>query len=689
MKKQNFVLFGLVFITFIFSIEIVSVASVQTYNSPYCGPSGGSVSWACGAWPTNTPPTIPEKGATVTDPDSGNKVLRLTQGGDFGENTKIAFKVFDGGWKNAWNADNTKILVFPWASSGPTKNESGYWIGFDPNNFSLTGTSDTVPTKLRDVEWDKNNPNLLVGLVDGIAKSYDVSSKTYATLFDPSTSGWGGSAWIASWGGTAVCIAQGPQDSGFMLTCKDWQSGVIKVINLHAQTINGQPFDVIMGGSKVNLPSSLGNHTISLSPDGQWLAIDTHGNTGCNAPGAPKNYQSTSLFINLVNDTGYEWNLACGSTHWAYGFNNVMIQSSSPTWSKLGAYQKDACTYDSRGIAKRNTDDTADSSFEILQPCLSFLPTKINLQIHLSWLNNFNDSNVNNYPVIGAGFDEGAGNGFMTNEIFAVGTDASVHQNKIWRIAQTWNDPKSKNCGFLDYSSPSVSRDGKFVVFPSDWKGQTGTNGTCAGGKRTDVFVFSLVDTGEETQVVPPPPVTPLEESNTGTNNDTGEETSVQTTVTTPSPTRSTSSRNRAGGGTSNNSGGTISVQSTVPLMTANNIITKTLSIGSEGDQVVLLQKFLIQKGYLSPSSPLGYFGNQTREAVKKNQCEKNIVCYGSENTTGFGMVGRLTRTSINMDLYNTSSGISVNQNQALMNLIESLIKQVAELQAKLNASKR
>ena len=58
----------------------------------------------------------------------------------------------------------------------------------------------------------------------------------------------------------------------------------------------------------------------------------------------------------------------------------------------------------------------------------------------------------------------------------------------------------------------------------------------------------------------------------------------------------------------------------------------------------------LLQKGYLTQDSVTGYYGALTQAAVKKYQCDNGIVCSGNESTTGYGMVGNLTKTKINSD---------------------------------------
>ena len=113
------------------------------------------------------------------------------------------------------------------------------------------------------------------------------------------------------------------------------------------------------------------------------------------------------------------------------------------------------------------------------------------MSVHLSWTNNHNDSYSNKYPVIIGSTNEGVSNSFLWGDIAAMETGAPIRQGKLWRFAQTWNDRAIAQCGFVSYASPSVSRDGKWALFLSDWRGQTGS-GICTNGRRTDMFVFEL-----------------------------------------------------------------------------------------------------------------------------------------------------------------------------------------------------
>ncbi len=97
--------------------------------------------------------------------------------------------------------------------------------------------------------------------------------------------------------------------------------------------------------------------------------------------------------------------------------------------------------------------------------------------------------------------------------------------------------------------------------------------------------------------------------------------------------------------------------------------LTKELKMGSTDSQVAVLQKILNRKGYTvaqkgegAPGQESKTFGSLTKVAVKKFQCDFQIMCRGDEKSTGFGMVGKKTRlTLLRVDAKNTSGKLSVN----------------------------
>lgn len=73
--------------------------------------------------------------------------------------------------------------------------------------------------------------------------------------------------------------------------------------------------------------------------------------------------------------------------------------------------------------------------------------------------------------------------------------------------------------------------------------------------------------------------------------------------------------------------------------------ITRTLTVGSSGDDVEQLQSYLAATGDLEARFVTGYYGPKTQDAVARWQCSHSLVCQGTPETTGLGQVGMRTRT--------------------------------------------
>jgi hypothetical protein len=63
--------------------------------------------------------------------------------------------------------------------------------------------------------------------------------------------------------------------------------------------------------------------------------------------------------------------------------------------------------------------------------------------------------------------------------------------------------------------------------------------------------------------------------------------------------------------------------------------------------EVAVLQRFLIARDYLASDNATGYFGKLTLAALKKYQCDTEIVCAGDPSSTGYGQTGPKTRAMI------------------------------------------
>lgn len=90
------------------------------------------------------------------------------------------------------------------------------------------------------------------------------------------------------------------------------------------------------------------------------------------------------------------------------------------------------------------------------------------------------------------------------------------------------------------------------------------------------------------------------------------------------------------------------------PTTPITGTLTANLSIGMVHAEARVLQQMLNGMGFAvassgpgSPGNETTMFGQLTRAALQRFQCAKNIVCEGSESTTGFGRLGPRTRAAL------------------------------------------
>ncbi len=456
-----------------------------TYSAPHCdnGVASAGAPWACGPWPATTAPRLGPANTATSDPDTGNRVLRVTEAGSLGQTTTASFFTNYGGWEHDWAADDSAFIVRVQYGDG-----GKFWVGFDPANMKLTGASGRLPSAFAgdNFAFDETDPAVIIGVQGSRVVAWNRFTNTTTKIFDITAVT---SVFTTSVQSNRICVANGPQDGGYIAECYNRATGAKQVINVRAQTINGERYTIWYKGG-ITTQAGAGIHALTLSEDGRWAAFDLHSTSACSAAGLSNYTAQQGLIINLDTNEAYSWSLACGNTHWALGFDGAMVHAASPQWTPDGFNQAGACPIDDdRGFVMRTAGLTVDSSIRSLY-CPPG-PSAWTVGTHLSWQNNRDDEYRNMYPVVGASFRHTNSNKFLFNDIFAIETTKAAKQARIWRFAQTWNDVKTANCDFLAWTSPTVSRSGRFVAFPSNWMGQTGS-GACTNGKRTDVFVFEL-----------------------------------------------------------------------------------------------------------------------------------------------------------------------------------------------------
>ncbi|MFA7216954.1 MAG: peptidoglycan-binding protein, partial [Candidatus Paceibacterota bacterium] len=129
--------------------------------------------------------------------------------------------------------------------------------------------------------------------------------------------------------------------------------------------------------------------------------------------------------------------------------------------------------------------------------------------------------------------------------------------------------------------------------------------------------------------------------------------------------------------------GGVAPTASSVPqIQYSQRSLLYNIGRGSEGEDVKILQQFLVGQGYIDTSSVTGYFGPITENAVKSFQRFQNIVSSGTPETTGYGNVGPSTRARINtMLVFTETSTVSAPTTVTSSNL-ETLQSQIQIMQA-------
>lgn len=139
------------------------------------------------------------------------------------------------------------------------------------------------------------------------------------------------------------------------------------------------------------------------------------------------------------------------------------------------------------------------------------------------------------------------------------------------------------------------------------------------------------------------------------------------------SQSSSSSSGITSGGSSSGNTSTTTCIQIQTQKLTRN--LYKSL----KGEDVKILQNFLISQNLLSSDSNTGFFGPLTEKAVQSFQKSHGIVSSGNFWSTGYGMVGPTTRSKINSMLSSTSCSSGTQT-------VQSLQEQIKILQAQVNA---
>ena len=463
--------------------------------SPPTACTGGPPSYPCSRTDlaaVQLPATIPNVGdlvganTVVTDPDFKNSLVRVTdaQTNPSKPNESYFTTNSGSGDQNLWNLDSTlftltdeggEMYVFSfnaasqqasrlYVSNFPSENgltlqsQSGWWSHQQTNLLFFNNPSKT-PTLASMDFTDRTTPptkNILYNFtasVNCLAASFigttswssDLAVSADDSVFGVAYSNTGGQ-------GTGVTAAVYKVGSG----CR-WY-------NTQTGLIGG---DWGTTGT-IAIPDRYSIHNIRLSRDGNWMVISS---TTCFASCTPGVYFWQVGTTNVENCSNFcDGHFTEGYTHW---LNNSTHQSQA---------QESIRPF------------SAPGSFTDLIPLRS-IPSGLAapLDTHQSWNNN-TDPSDSSIPFFQTTWSPTTPfPAAWYNEILGVAANGS---GTTWRFAHSFITTKSQ---FFDaqYGIGSVSQDGKFFIFTSDWQGTLGSSSgsqTCTIGKdcRADVFIVEL-----------------------------------------------------------------------------------------------------------------------------------------------------------------------------------------------------
>jgi Putative Ig domain len=480
--------------TFTFSVRGTDAASqtaLQSFSLLVSAPAQtcGPPAYSCSRTDLNivqvpsTPPSVGNlvgANTIVTDPNFGNRIVRIT---DTNTNPSASTKNFTyvtsssgSADDNLWNIDSTLFIVqdtgsagYPFTFTPSTLQAARMYVSSFPatNGFTLSD----------DGNWSRVNPNILYTYQGTAINKYDFTDRTnppspqsvYDFTSSPNclpagfTETWSTKGGVS---GNDTVFAMGYSNSGIQGT---GVYAVVYKVGSGCSALNTQTGQVtgdwgVKGA--INIADRWTVHNVKLSKDGNWLVVAPQNCTSPSCSKGPYFWQIGTTNVGSCGDGGM-----C-SGHWTEGYTHWVNNNNSPLSNQA-----------IRSFADWDDPSALTHTF----PSGMIGP----LDQHQSWNNvDPNDtlpfmsstwSTVSPFPAP------------WYNEIIAVAADGS---GTTWRFAHSFITARSQRFS-TEYAIGTVSQDGKFFIFSSDWMGSLGSESgatTCTIGTncRGDVFVVEL-----------------------------------------------------------------------------------------------------------------------------------------------------------------------------------------------------
>ncbi|MFZ0335116.1 MAG: hypothetical protein WAN10_18200 [Candidatus Acidiferrales bacterium] len=405
-------------------------------------------------------------GNSILDPDFGTRIYRLTDI-DTSPGARSPgqqeWHMNCGGWGDSRvsNLDSTKIFI---CNGGA----SAFLLPFDPLT-GKAGSARLIPGIMGSPEWSKTEKDAAFGISQSkdpqiVRLDFSVSPPRTTLVVDLAEARncaeqfAGASVWkefSAAWDDRTFAMAVGSGSQGDAHLVYVWNATTgCQAYDTEDETVNGVK---VRGTTPTD---RFFVHSIKISGDGQVVMISPAGNTDLrrfwhvgttevDAPESDVDYGHFAMgYSSLVNTTG---------------------RTSDGKWCKLGM-----------GVRLLTALSSIDRVLTSEQ-CGNTLAKGDN---HVSWNN---DDSTDRRPFATSTVTIPLGSPIMApwqDEILVFTRDGAVH-----REAHTFNSGKS-NFFACQNAIGSISQDGKWFFFSSDWEGTLGTDN--AGNQRCDDFAAAL-----------------------------------------------------------------------------------------------------------------------------------------------------------------------------------------------------
>jgi hypothetical protein len=433
-------------------------------------------------------------GFSFNDPVFGSRIWRVTDRFTRSDAADRSFRTPSGTHQNAWSADSSYFYVV--SSDGAI-----IPFAFDKESGGF-GRLQTLRFYV-EPQFSFVNDSVIFGSVTGSGASlrtidqYDFGSSEYTRLLDLDTLAPGLQGTFVG----GIASSAGPTErilAFFGGTSQDRHRFLVifdranpqrrRLLDTVASTLDGRPLVA---------PLAFNLHHATIDRSGRFVMLYP-ASVDLAAPRSAAQVYTWDTISDLITPLPILTARSAGHDAFGYGIGVNQDCCTSTAW--------DAAQWQIRSLSSPLV------SRDLITPIVT--PKEIYLSDHPTWNNARPDRLV---PFITATYRHGANTAewrAWDDEILAIQTDVGDGGAEVSRLAHhrsdVRNDDSPQGVSFWYLPRANVSRDGRWVLFTSNWEKSLGTDPKGAAGERArqDVFLLQLkgVDTGAE-EAAPEPPL--------------------------------------------------------------------------------------------------------------------------------------------------------------------------------------